>query len=116
MLILKNNNFDDMPLITRDTLHFQYWRLVNYGSKSLKVAGPKAWNDLPDKIRALSSVCLFKRRVKSRLLDTYCSAEIVKNHYYVSKFSMWSWKFNISKMKTFFVPPYLPALILPRKV
>ena len=86
LLIMEKLNFNDMSILPRDTLHCQYSRLVNYGGKALKVIGPIMWNDLPDKIRALSSLCLFKRRVKSRLLDQYCTAEIVKNHYYVSKY------------------------------
>ena len=56
--------FNDFSVLPRDTLHFQGSNLVNYGYKSMRVNGPKFWNELSDEIRMLSSLSLFKRRVK----------------------------------------------------
>ena len=38
---------------------------VNYGNKSLKSLGPHIWNSLPEKIKATTSISIFKNFIKS---------------------------------------------------
>ena len=109
--VIMEKGFKDFQVVERDTLHHQSSNLVNYGYQSMRVNGPKLWNELSDEIRNLESLRLFKRRVKSHFLGKYSSAETVKNHCYVSKLSTNFYQCTISKMQTFFVPPYLPTTL-----
>ena len=77
----------------------------------MRVNGPKFWNELSDEICNLSSLNLFKRRVKTYMLGKYNSSEIVKNHFYISELSTNFYQFTVSKMQSFFVPPYLPSTL-----
>ena len=43
------------------------------GTKAFSVAGPKAWNSLPQSIRDLQSAATFKRYLKTYLFDIACS-------------------------------------------
>ena len=52
-------------------LHTKYSRLVHFGGKSLKVAGPLLWNGLPENLRNLPSIFSFKNRLKCFLLSQY---------------------------------------------
>ena len=103
------DHFNILSLLPRYILHTQISRLANYGHKALKIDGPRFWNELSDEIQSLSSLKIFKRRVKSDLLSRYHSLEKIKNYYYVSELSICSLRMTTSKMQTFFIPPYLPA-------
>ena len=109
--VIMEKGFNKFEILPRDTLHHQGSNLANYGYKSLRVNGPKLWNELSDEIRMLSSLSIFKRRVKSLLLGRYNSAETVNNHCYISELSTNFFQFTVSKMKSFFVPPYLPSTL-----
>ena len=50
------NYFEIDNVAETNILHIRSSRLVNYGAKMLKVAGPKMWNDLPLNIRSAQSV------------------------------------------------------------
>ena len=82
---------------------------ANYGYKTMRVVGPRFWNELPDKMRSLCSLSVFKRRVKTYFLSKYDSEEVVQNHFYISKLSICQMKMTASKMHTSFVPKFLPA-------
>ena len=76
----------------------------------LKVAGPLLWNNLPDYIRNSESLFKLKSNLKKLFLEQYVTTpEPLRGHYYVSKMSLCCMKLTISKMHTFFVPPYLPS-------
>ena len=109
--VIMEKGFKDFTVLPRDTLHFQSSNLANYGYKSMRVNGPKLWNELSDEIRNLSSLRLFKRRVKSHLLGEYSSSGKVKNHFYLSELSANVYQFTVSKMQLFFVPHYLPSTL-----
>ena len=109
--VIMEKGFKKFSVFPCDTLHHQGSNLANYGYKSMRVTGPKYWNELSDQIRMLPSLKLFKRRVKSLLLGNYSSAETVKNHFYISELSTNFYQFTLSKMQTFFVAPYLPSTL-----
>ena len=104
-----DNYFNFISSQSRNSLHHQYCRLSNYGHKSIKIQGPKLWNDLPGGFHDLPSLALFKRRLKSLFLDQYCCEKLVSNHYYVSDLSICNLKLTISKMRYYFVPQFLPS-------
>ena len=84
-------------------------KLANYGAKMIQVFGPISWNDIPENIRNSLSLTTFKQNLKMYFLNQYNSTpEQFHNHFYVSKVSADYMKITISKMKVFFVPPYLP--------
>ena len=66
-----NNNFEIESISETNILHTQGSRLVNYGAKLLKVAGPILWNSLPTHIRNTKSVFSFKFHLKKFLIDQY---------------------------------------------
>ena len=80
-------NFKILSVLPRHALHIQGSR-TNYGYKALKASGPKLWNNLSDEIRSLTSLAIFKHRVKSSLLAEYCSLEKLPNLFYFSKVSI----------------------------
>ena len=95
------------------TLRTQCSKLVNYGAKLLKVAGPLLWNSLPLYVRNVQSVFSLKFNLKKFLIGQYdTEPEVLSNHYYISNISFHLLKLVFSKMHTFFVPPYLPDCIL----
>ena len=59
------NNFEIESISETNMLHIQGSRLVNYGAKLLKVAGPILWNSLPAYIRDSNSVISFKFHLKN---------------------------------------------------
>ena len=50
-------------------LYIPHIRTVRYGGKSLKVTGPKIWNELPLHIKDSKSYYSFKNKVKNYLLQ-----------------------------------------------
>ena len=107
-----NNKFDFKVVSVKvnNILHTQSSKLSNYGSKKLKVAGPVLWNSLPENIRNSYSVSSLKFKVKKFFIEQYITTpEPLSGHYYISKLSICFMKLTISKMHTFFVPPYLPS-------
>ena len=76
----------------------------------LKVAGPFLWNSLPEDIRNCQSVFKLKSCLKKFFTEQYITTPTpLSKHYYVTKISLCCMKITLSKMHTFFVPPYLPA-------
>ena len=55
---------------TKQLLHVKYHR-TNYGKFSLKAKGTKLWNDLPNEAKNSKSYFVFRRKMKSILLNTY---------------------------------------------
>ena len=103
------NIFQIESVTETNILHTRYSKLINYGAKLLKVAGPLLWNSLPEGIRNSQSVHQFKFLLKKFLLDDYViNSEPLSNHYYVSNISFCGTKLILSKMHTFFDPGYLP--------
>ena len=108
--VIMKNHFEIDSVQYNSILHTQGSHLVNYGGKTLKVAGPIMWNSLPHHIRNSHSVSILKYNLKKRFLDQYSpTPEKVTDYYYVSNLSLCGMKLTISKMDTFFVPKYLPA-------
>ena len=69
--ITMRNFFEVEEVVKTNILHTQSSRLVNYGAKMVKVAGPRMWNCLPEFIRNSTSVYIFKNNLKKHLLDQY---------------------------------------------
>ena len=72
-VIHQENYFDTGVVSYTNILHIRYSRLVNYGAKLLKVAGPILWNSLPPHIRVSTSLNSFKYALKIYLLEQYKS-------------------------------------------
>ena len=66
--IMMKNHFEIESIVQTNILHTQSSRLVNYGAKMVKVAGPLLWNSLPDNIRNSTSVHMFKNKLNFFLL------------------------------------------------
>ena len=69
--VIMKNYFEIDHVVETNTLHVRGSRLVNYGAKLLKVAGPILWNSLPSDIRNSLSINSFKYSVKKYLIDQY---------------------------------------------
>ena len=69
--IVMLNYFKIGNVLGTNILHTEGSRLVNYGGKMLKVAGPKLWNGLPSNIRNARSLYCFKYLMKNFLLGQY---------------------------------------------
>ena len=67
------NHFEIETVIQTNILHTQSSRLVHYGGKMIKVAGPLLWNSLPDFIRNSNSIHIFKTKLRFFLLEQYDS-------------------------------------------
>ena len=65
------NYFEIENVSETNILHTKGSRLVNYGAKLLKVAGPLLWNSLPTNIRDAESVPSLKFLLKKFLIDKY---------------------------------------------
>ena len=65
---MMKNHFEIESIVQTNILHTQSSRLVNYGAKMVKVAGPLLWNSLPDNIRNSTSVHMFKNKLNFFLL------------------------------------------------
>ena len=106
-----NNRFEFKveSISESNILHTQCSKLANYGAKQLKVAGPFLWNSFPAHIRNANSIFTFKSSLKKFFIEQYNTDLSVSGHYYVSKMSICGMKLTISKMHTFYIPPYLPS-------
>ena len=96
-------------IVPTNILKIQCSRLIGFGGKMLKVTGPLIWNNLPANLRNSLSLFSFKKELKKHLINSYSTNTSVSGHFYVSKLSLCCMKITISKMKNFFIPPYLPA-------
>ena len=104
-----NDKFEVEYVAEKNILHTHWSKLVNYGAKMLKVAGPLIWNDLPEYIRHSNSIFTLKKNLKKYLIDKYDSTlPKLSGCYEVSKLSLDCMKLTLSKMHTFHVTPYLP--------
>ena len=65
------NYFELDGVSVTNALHTKGSRLVNYGGKMLKVAGPILWNSLPLYIRNAQSVHSLKYLLKKFLIEQY---------------------------------------------
>ena len=69
----RNNSFviDKCKILEKKDLFVPYSRTLNYGQKSIRVVGPKIWNDIPLAIRNNTSQTSFKFHLKKHLYDLY---------------------------------------------
>ena len=67
--IIRENYFDVGIATQAKVLHTKQFNLVNYGGKSLQVAGPTIWNDLPSEIRNKERLNPFKYSCKKHFID-----------------------------------------------
>ena len=67
--IITENYFDVGTAIQAKLLHTKPSNLVNYGGKSLQVAGPILWNSLPNEIRNKERINPFKYSCKKYFID-----------------------------------------------
>ena len=105
-----NKKYEVESVTENNTLHTCQSKLVNYGGKMLKVAGPLMWNSLPEEIRNSQSVFTLKKNLKKHLIEQYESTlPQISGCYYASKLSLDCMKITVSKMHTFYIPPFLPA-------
>lgn len=110
--VCMNADYEVASISESNILHTHYSKLVNYGAKMLKVSGPLMWNSLPEHIRNSASIFTLKKILKKYFLNQYDTSPIpVSNYYYVSKLSLCLMRLTLTKVYTFFVPPYLPARI-----
>ena len=99
----EKNRFKIDSVTEKNTLHTQGSKLLNYGAKLLKVAGPLLWNSLPEYVRNCQSVFTLKSNLKKFFIEQYdTKPEPLSNHYYVSNISLRFMKIVLSKMHTFF--------------
>ena len=82
--IKMNNNFEVESVSETNILHTQYSKLVNYGAKMLKVAGPFLWNSLPENIRNSKTVFTLKSSLKKLFISRYETDISVSGYYYVT--------------------------------
>ena len=86
--INQDNYFDVGVTSVTNKLHIRGCRLVNYGGKLLKVAGPILWNSLPAPIRDSQSINSFKFSLKKFLIDQYIEGVFLKGHIYILRFPL----------------------------
>ena len=67
--IIRENYFDVGTVVQARFLHTKQSNLINYGGKSLQVAGPILWNGLPNEIRNKERINPFKYSCKKFYLD-----------------------------------------------
>ena len=67
--IIRENYFDVGMAIQAKILHTKQFNIVNYGCKSLQMAGPAIWNDLPSEIRNKERLNPFKYSCKKHFID-----------------------------------------------
>ena len=63
--------FDIDNAINSNTLFIRNARTIHYGLKLPKVSGPKMWNLIPNHIRSIQSLILFRLRLKKHLIAQY---------------------------------------------
>ena len=69
---IKQASYFDVGVATvTNMLHIKGFRLLNYGAKLIKVAGPILWNSLPSHIRNSVSINTFKYSLKKYLIEHY---------------------------------------------
>lgn len=66
-----NEKYEVDSVSVNNILHTCQSKLVNYGAKMLKVAGPLLWNGLPEDIRNSQSVYTLKKNLKKHLIEQY---------------------------------------------
>jgi len=54
---------------SRGLLNFPRYNMSNYGRRAFCFAGPYVWNSLPEHIRQSTSIAVFKRSLKTFLLQ-----------------------------------------------
>ena len=58
-------------VINTSHLFIPFARTTHYGKKSIKVLGPKIWNEIPNKIRAIKSKKVFAYKLKNYYIANY---------------------------------------------
>ena len=69
--IIQTEHFDVGFVEPSRTLHTQRPNLVKYGCRLIQVYGPVLWNSLPDSIKEVSSINIFKNHLKKHFLEQY---------------------------------------------
>ena len=54
---------------SRGLLNFPRYNMSNYGRRAFCFAGPYVWNSLPEHIRQSTSIAVFKRSLKTFLVQ-----------------------------------------------
>ena len=54
---------------SRALLNFPRYNMSNYGRHAFRFAGPYVWNSLPENIRQSTLIAVFKRSLKTFLLQ-----------------------------------------------
>ena len=57
--------------MTKGDLNKPSGRLVSYGDRAFSVAAPRLWNHIPDEIKSITSLALFKKSLKTLLFREY---------------------------------------------
>ena len=65
------SNFNHSNNSSTNNLYIPFGRTTNYGLKSIKINGPKIWNNIPAEIRNIKSLFQFKMTLKKHLLESY---------------------------------------------
>ena len=58
-------------VINTSNLFIPFARTTHYGKKSIKVLGPKIWNEIPNNIRAIKSKKVFSYKLKTYYIAKY---------------------------------------------
>ena len=74
-LFLYNRNFHSYPTRTRNNIHLNNPKLL-IAHKSLRHHGPDVWNALPNNIKQSPFLNPFKRKLKEKILNQYCTDEL----------------------------------------
>jgi len=65
-------------------LAFPRYNMSNYGRRAFRFAGPYVWNSLPENIRQSTSIAVFKRSLKTFLLQQISHLAHYRQQYFVA--------------------------------
>ena len=65
--------------ITKSNYEIPITKTISYGLESIRYLGPKIWKLIPDELKELKSLELFKLKVKSLKFDN-CPCKLCKNY------------------------------------
>ena len=68
---VKTNRFINTTQDKKNDLHPVKINTKLYGEKTKSYQGRDYWNKLPNKLKEVTSVALFKRKLKQHILDNY---------------------------------------------
>ena len=67
----KNKQVHQYNTRQKDDLHSVKINTKSYGEKTILFQGRDCWNKLPNNLKEVTSVVLFKRKLKQHILDNY---------------------------------------------